>query len=80
MSRELCTRGSPHSHLGIIFALWDFGVNLDTAGMGRGLLGILYESLPEAELLCLNSVLREQVKCLPELHREASWQVGKTRL
>ena len=66
--------------LGIIFALWDFGVNLDTAGGGSGLLGILYESLLEAELLCLNSVLGEQVKYLPELHREASWQVGKTRL
>ena len=33
------------THLGIIFALWDFGINLDTAGVGRGLLGILYESL-----------------------------------
>ena len=79
---EGCAPGDPPilTHLGIIFALWDSGVNLDPAGVGRGLLGILYESLPEAELLCLNSVLREQVKCLPELHREASWQVGKTRL
>ena len=45
--------------------------------MESGLLGILYESLLEAELLCLNSVLGEQVKCLPELHRGgilAGWQ------
>ena len=48
--------------LGKSFALWNFVVSLDTAGVGHSLFMTLCVPLPEKEFVYLKYVLEEQEK------------------
>ena len=59
--------GSPlPTCLGIFFALWNFGVNLDRTEVGPGFSVTLYQSLPKGEFACLFVICSRgvgEVKC-----------------
>ena len=63
MSRGCASQELPiPSNLGKSFALWNFVVSLDTAGVVHGLFMTLCVPVPEEEFIYLKYVLEEHVK------------------